>query len=150
MAYHTDLSVILKPLEDIIDNYNWVISDLEYIPGVKGLPLNFDDDYFVFSSEQFKDILLKDIQFVWAIVLAVPKNEKIELIESNLPYAEFNPLVWKNGNIQYQSAEIEIICWDSSCTIVKLTKEKLSDKFKDYFGEDAMPLENFNYNKLYK
>jgi hypothetical protein len=150
MAYHTDLSVIMKPLEDVIDNYNWIVSDLEYSSLVNGFPLNLDDEYFVLSSVQLKEILSKNFQFIWAVVLAAPKEEKVILDDNNLPYAEFNSLVWKNGNIQYPGAEIEIVCWDSSCTIVKFSNEFLSNKFKNYWEDDAISLEKFDYNKLYR
>ncbi len=68
---------------------------------------------------------------------------EIQLDENNLPYAEGNNLIWKNGNLQYQGAEIEVICVDSGYTIVKFTKEDLSEKFKAYF-EEAIELEKFN------
>jgi len=150
MNYHTDLGVIMTPLEDVIDNYNWIISDLEYSGGFENLPINYEDEHFVLSPNEIRSIISKNIQFIWAVVLAVPKEKSITLDENELPYADLNPLVWKNGNIQYPGAEIEIDCFDSSCTIVKFSDESLSNRFKSFFEEDAIPLEKFNPKKLYK
>ena len=60
-----------------------------------------------------------------------------------------NGLIWEDGNFQYPSSEIEIICFDSGYTIIKLAKKELSDKFKKYFGNDAIELEKFR-NKYMK
>jgi len=152
MPSHTYLSIILKPLEEYIDNYNWVISDLEYYSTIhfeNEYPINLNDEYFMLSTEELKIVLSKNIQIWWGVLLAVPISEKIEL-GNDIPYADGNTTVWKNNNFQIPNAEIEIVCFDSTCTIVKFTNKKLSDKFKSFFGEDAIPLEKFDYNKLYK
>jgi hypothetical protein len=66
----------------------------------------------------------------------------VKLNVNDLPYAEGNAMIWKNGNLQHPDAEIEIVCFDSGYTIVKFTRQDLSDKFKAYFDE-AIELEKF-------
>lgn len=144
LRWQTDLTELLKPIYDQIDRYSWIITDLDYISHSNlPLPINLDQDYFILSAEQFKQIVDKDIQIIWGVILGVPNNIVITVDESKLPFAEFNGSVWKNGNIQHPEASIEIVCFDSGYTIVKFTDSQLSEKFKNYFDE-AIELEKFN------
>ncbi|MFI5160122.1 MAG: hypothetical protein ACHQHN_02545 [Sphingobacteriales bacterium] len=141
MPSHTYLSEVLKPLNDHIEDYNWVLSDIDG-GNLDGLPIDYDHDYFVLSPIEFKKILNSRFQFYWGSILAIPLHITIKIDEDNPPYVEGNNLIWKNGNIQYSGAEIEIDCVDSGYTIVKFSREDLSNKFKTYFDE-AIDLEDF-------
>jgi hypothetical protein len=146
MPYHTYLPVILKPLEEYIDKYNWVFSELEYSSVLQDkleLPINLDEEYFVLSPQELQIILDNNVQFWWATILAIPSSKEIILDENHLPFAEFNDVIWKNGNLQNKDAEIEIDCFDSSYTIVKFKNKVMSDSFKSFFGKDAIALEEF-------
>ncbi|HEY2581757.1 MAG TPA: hypothetical protein VGI43_08125 [Mucilaginibacter sp.] len=144
LRYHTDLTVLFKPIYDDIENYNWIISDFEFngSPNFSSLPINYDHDYFILTPAQFKMIVDTDIQTIWGVILGVPISKEIKIDENNLPFAEGYPLLFEDGNIQYSDAVIEIICFDSSYTIVKFKDMVLSDKFKFYFDE-ALSLEKF-------
>lgn len=65
-------------------------------------------------------------------------NARLHLVD-HLPYADLNKLVWKKGNFQHPDAKVELICFDSSSTIVKFKDESLSRKFHKYF-EEALEL----------
>ena len=142
LSCHTYLAELLKPIDDEIENYNWIISDFEYngTGSYVELPINYDHDYFILSPQQFKSLVDINVQIYWGVILGVPLYKTIEVDENNLPFAEGNDLIWKNGNIQHPDAEIEVICYDSSCTIIKFRHKALSDKFKNYFTE-AIELE---------
>jgi len=143
ISFYTHLDEILKPLLERIDNYNWVLSDLDGNGGIQDLPIDYENDYFILSASDFKKILDSQTQFYWGVIIGVPTSFEVKIDENNLPYAEGSELIWQNGNLQYPDAEIEIICFDSSYTIVKFTNEYLSDKFKEYFEADAIPLQKF-------
>ena len=147
MPYHTYLNVILEPFNEQIDNYNWILTELEYNSTIEGLPVDLDTDYFILPPADFKLLLNSDVQIWWGIILAVPISYEITLDIDNLPYAEGNGQIWRNGNLQYPNAEIEIICFDSSYTIVKFTKEDLSNRFKTFFGEETVLLEKYKFKK---
>jgi len=146
LSAHTYLGEILKPLDEYIELYNWIITDIDGGENLSELPIDYEHDYFVLSATDFRKILNGRFQFYWGIILAVPKFIDIKLDQDNLPYSEGNDMIWENSHIQYQEAEIEIACVDSSYTIVKLTKKELSDKFKTYFDE-AITLDKFNSKK---
>jgi hypothetical protein len=142
MAYHTYLDEVLNPLMEHIDDYNWLLSDIDGGGGIDMLPIDYEHDYFILQPSEFRKILNNRFQFYWGVIIAIPKSTKIKIDENNLPYAEGNDLIWEDGNLQYPGAEIEINCFDSGYTIVKFTDTILSNKFKDYF-EEALTLEKF-------
>ncbi|MES2060612.1 MAG: hypothetical protein V4456_01745 [Bacteroidota bacterium] len=138
--FHTHLDIIIAPIKADIISYNWILSDLE-INYLKDLPVNHEDEYFILSPTEFEKMLGKDVQIIWGVIIAVPMGIKIEILDDKFPYSEGNDLAWQNGNIQYPDGKIEIICFDSSLTIVKFADKPLSDKFKAYFGDEAIDLE---------
>jgi len=146
IEFHTKLSIVLKPIEAELKDMNWLITDFDYLPLSKeDLPIDLNHDYFVLSFKDFQRLIHADMQIIWGVLLGIPSTFLIEVDKDNLPYAEFNNLVWKDGNIQHPNAQIEIICFDSSCTIVKFRDRHLSNKFKVCF-EEAIELEKFSNN----
>ncbi|WP_295650717.1 hypothetical protein [uncultured Mucilaginibacter sp.] len=144
IKFHTYLNQILEPILDDIRDYNWLLSDLEYVSHfpVK-LPIDLEQEYFILSPSDFNVLLNAEVQIWWGVVLGISKNIAIEIDKDNLPFAEGNELIWKNGNMQYRDAEIEIVAVDSGYTIVKFKDEKVSDKFHAFFPE-AIELEIFS------
>ncbi|SFD09781.1 hypothetical protein [Flavobacterium phragmitis] len=142
LEFHTNLKELLKPIQTETEYYNWVISDFEFISD-KELPIHHEEDFFVLSNKEFNEILNSLTQFIWGVISSIPKNKEIVINENNLPFAEGNDLIWKNGNFQIPNSTIEIIAFDSSYSIIKFKEKNLSDTFKEYFPE-AIELEDFN------
>jgi len=140
--YHTNLKELVKPFYNELGNYNWVLSDLDFISDTTDLPINFDQDYFILSSSEFERLVSADMQIIWGAIVAVPKELPLSLNADTLPYVEGNDKIWENGNLQLPYAEIEIDCFDSSYTIIKFTSGRVSNQFKEYFPE-AIELEKF-------
>lgn len=143
LKYHTNLNILLKPIEKDIQNLKWLISDLEINTSeMEKLPINHEIDWFLISSQEMKTICETDTQIVWGVFSGIHKNDELRTDRIEIPYAEGNKEIWKNGNLQVENSKVEIIAWDSSYTIVKFTEKKMSDKFKTYFDE-AIELENY-------
>ena len=142
LEFHTNLQGLLNPILTGIKDFNWVVSDFSFIAD-RSLPINYERDFFVLSSDEFNEILNSQTQFIWGVVSGFPKNEKIIIDESDLPYAEGNDLIWENKNFQIENSVIEIIAFDSSYSIIKFKDKKLSDGFKKYFDE-AIELDVFS------
>jgi hypothetical protein len=104
--------------------------------------VNRHRDYFILSPEEFNILAHADAQIIWGVILGIPGIPPVTIDEDKLPYAEGNDLIWRNGNLQHPQAVIEIICFDSSYTIIKFKDINLSMKFKAYF-EEAIELEKF-------
>ncbi|MGB8193703.1 MAG: hypothetical protein WCF67_17355 [Chitinophagaceae bacterium] len=142
-SFHTDLREVTFPFKEEIQKFNWLISDLAFIKGdLVSIPLNYEQDYFLLSPEQFLNLALTDTQIIWGAILAIPTEIELRLNDEDLPYVEGNEKIWNDGNIQLNEAVIEIDCYDSSFTIVKFKSTILSDKFREYFPE-AIGLSKF-------
>ncbi len=144
---HTNLNNLLASDWIDISEYNWFLSDLEVInyadyEGVT-LPIDFREDYFTPSIEDFKTVVESDIQIIWGVISAVNKNENPTFDKYNFPFVEGNDDVWEANNFQVKNAVFEITAWDSSYTIVKFKNKDLSEKFKNYFGEEVIELEKY-------
>ncbi|KRB56361.1 hypothetical protein [Flavobacterium sp. Root186] len=138
LDFHTNLKELLKPISSEIESFNWLISDFEFISD-KILPIHHEKDFFVLTSEEFREILNSNTQLIWGFVSGFSKNEQISFDENNLPFVEGNDLIWENGNFQIENSIIEIIAFDSSYSIIKFKDKSLSDKFKNYFPEAIDP-----------
>ncbi|MFB9842378.1 hypothetical protein [Mucilaginibacter ginsenosidivorans] len=143
LEFLTYLDEILKPLDEYIDGYNWVISGIDGGGGIENAPIDYEQKYFILTAGEFRKVLHGHIQLYWGTIIAIPVAMEIKIDEKNLPYSEGNELIWQNGHLQCPDAEIEVDCFDSAYTIVKFTREILSEKFKSYFDE-AIPLEEFD------
>ena len=144
IEFHTNLSAVLKPLEDVLEDYQFFISDYLFISENKNLPFkNFSSNYEILSADMLKEILKDKVQFIWLYLAAIPKSEKILIDEENLPYIEGNPDIWEAG-FQMKNAVFELYAYDSSYTIVKFKNQEHSELFKDYFRE-AERLEEYQF-----
>lgn len=147
LRFHTNLNVLLRPIENDIQRFNWLINDLEINSSeLENLPINHERDWFFITSEQMEELRISDTQIVWGAFSAIDNKINLEINEDMLPYAKGVSEIWNNGNLQVKESEIEIIAWDSSFTIVKFTDEILSNKFSDYFDE-AIELEKYKWKK---
>ncbi|MDI9858185.1 hypothetical protein [Flectobacillus roseus] len=145
LKFHTNLKVLLEPIQDEISNLKWIISDLELnTDQLKYLPINHDKDWFLISAEEMNVLRKTEIQIIWGVFVGILKTQEIEPSQIDLPFADGNGQIWKNGNLQVERAKIEIIAWDSSYTIVKFTDPSMSEKFKAYFQE-AIELERYKW-----
>ena len=145
LKFHTNLKVLLEPIQDEISNLKWLISDLELnTDQLKHLPINHDKDWFLISAEEMNVLRKTEIQIIWGVFVGLLKTQEIEPSQIDLPVAEGISQIWKNGNLQVEQAKIEIIAWDSSYTIVKFTDPSMSEKFKAYFQE-AIELERYKW-----
>lgn len=50
-----------------------------------------------------------EIQIIWGVFVGILKTQEIEPSQIDLPFADGNGQIWKNGNLQVEQAKIEII-----------------------------------------
>ncbi|ANF51876.1 hypothetical protein A0O34_15755 [Chryseobacterium glaciei] len=141
VKFHTNLLEVLKPIwKDFID-YDWVLTDLDFMTDDE-IPINFDKDYFVLNKEEFETLYQSSTQIIWGIISAVPKNTQIDFnLISNLSAEDEK--AWKPNEFLIEKAFLEIVAYDSGYTIVKFKDKKLSNQFKEYFQEEAIDLATF-------
>ncbi|MGH1518186.1 hypothetical protein [Chryseobacterium sp. JK1] len=142
VKFHTNLHEVLKPIWNDLAVYKWILTDLDFISD-QPLPINFDEDYFVLDHPEFEQLYKSNTQIIWGILSAVPNNIEPDTSACSTLSAE-DTNVWEPDHFLIQGSMLEIIAFDSGYTIVKFKDQSLSDKFKDYFQEQAVDLQKFN------
>ena len=115
LKFHTNLEVLLKPIENNIKELRWLISDLEINTSeMEKLPINHKKSWFLISSIEMNIIRQNNVQIIWGIFSGIRNNIEVKPDLIELPFAEENDKIWKNGNLKIENSIIEIIAWDSS------------------------------------
>lgn len=142
ILFHTNLNEVLKPVWDYLINYRWIVTDLDFI-SEQPLPINFDENFFVLDNPEFEKLYQSNTQMIWGIISAVPNN----IVPDTSLIAKLSAedsIVWEPNHFLIQESILEIIAIDSGYTLVKFKDKNLSDKFKEYFQEQAVDLQKFN------
>jgi hypothetical protein len=118
---------VFSALGDICSEYDWYISDIETNRYIEG---QFDHSDKWMTGEEFNALVSAyEIQFIWAVFSAFKKGVRVDITE--VPYVYDNPNYWNGSepSPQLEGAEFEIVCWDSSATILIGISEVLSSKY---------------------
>ena len=153
MRYFTDVRLVFRALGDHQRRLNWLVTDLEWVrldqredtadefsrPGPHWVP---GDDLTRFVDSY-------DIQFVWAVFSGFPPGVSLDLSDLEVePNADGNSRLWDpEPRIQHPLAEVEIVCWDSTCTLLLCRDPSLVASFRRYFPE-AVDLAEHNRRLL--
>jgi hypothetical protein len=127
VKYFTNMKHVFSALGGICSEYDWYISDIEINRYIEG---QFDESDKWMTGEQLNTLLLVyEIQFIWAVFSAFKKGKRVDITE--IPYVYDNPNYWNGSepSPQLDGAEFEIVCWDSSATILVGISEVRSSKF---------------------
>jgi len=148
VEFYTNLNEVIGPFKKEVALLNWLLTNQEYTlldyPR-KGLvdKLDHSSDRIKFiGPELLKIVENRHIQFIWGVFCgingAIPNLEKDEL-----PYADCNKEIWsKPDQFFLKQSEIEIICFDSSYTIVKFRDKQLEERFREKFSDAQILIEN--------
>jgi len=141
LEFHTNLKDLLFPIIEFVANYNWLLTNQDYIIydfEEKGSvsKLNFDSKKIEYTGKEFLELIkTRNIQFIWGVFCAF-KNEIPNIPMEELPYADCNENVWnKPDEFLIASSEIEIICFDGTSTLIKFRDKKIGQQFIEYFNE---------------
>jgi hypothetical protein len=116
VQYFTDVGATLLALGIKASEFDWYVSDVETNFNVEGFSTL---DGWVTGSKLERVLSLPDLQFIWGVLSAFPAGLRFEIHES--PSADGNPTYWKGNGIlkpQLEQANFEIVCWDSSATLL--------------------------------
>mgnify|MGYP000100909306 CR=1 FL=1 len=132
--YFTFLKSIFLAIENVQKEYNWLITGHECYPQNTEYAKKLSEEYcWITGKELTKMIDDEDFQWIWGVFSAFPKSiTKEEVLKSKLPYANGYTGLWKNPvSIQHPLAEIEIVAWDSSMTIIISKNDNIIEKLKE-------------------
>lgn len=157
VEYYTYLGPIFESIYNRQIDYNWLLTDLDlnWIPDDF---LNYFEQYKInegywdrdniywITGEQLTKLINKyEIQFIWGVLSGFKKSEDIDISNlSVVPIADGNEGSWRvNSTVQHPKCEIEIICWDSTLTLLISKDQSLVKDFMAYF-KDARDLDEYN------
>ena len=115
VQYFTNMKLVFSALSISAADYDWYVSDIETNYSTNELS---QDDNWISGESLSKFLEVNDIQFIWAVFSAFPRNYRSQIQCS--PYIEGNPDYWCGKELlpQLSDALFEIACWDSSATIL--------------------------------
>ncbi len=142
VKFHTNLQEVLKPVWEDLTACNWILTDLDFVSDDM-IPIDFDHDFFILNHQKFEQIYKSNTQMIWGIIAAVPPATQTDSQYISGLSAE-DPDVWKSNHFFIRESILEITAFDSGYTVVKFKDEGLSDKFRDYFREQAIDLDDFS------
>ena len=139
LEYYTDMSIILNPIQEYLQDYNFLITDIEcnHCPDKR---INYEEDYLFISPNEILDIVnANEIQFIWGVFSAIPKQISLdEILKYELPYSEGTHALDEIVEMQHPLAEIEIVAFDSSSVEIISKREDIIRIIEKEF-----PKENF-------
>lgn len=147
--YYTHMDKVFNAIENEQLKYNWLITDCECYPEDKNINEMFSKEYIWISGEQLTEIINKDdFQFIWGVFSGFPLEVTLEeTLRYDLPFADGYKGFWvDNVGIQHPLAEVEIVAWDSSLTLLISKDDNLVRKFRSNFplSEDLSALNTRN------
>ena len=77
----------------------------------------------------------EDFQWIWAVLSGFPRHISLDqVLEYDLPYADMYTGFWTNPVSNHGArAQVEIVPWDSSCTLVISRNHRIVSDFMDGF-----------------
>lgn len=144
--YFTYLKELFVSIGNIQKEYNWLITGHECYPPNLDYDKKLSGEYCWITGDELTNMAEnEDFQWIWGVFSAFPKNiSQQEVLKSKLPYADGNTGLWQNPvSIQHPLAEIEIVAWDSSMSVVISKNDDIIEKLKESrpWAED---LEKYN------
>lgn len=134
--YYTDLRKVFDAIGNTQTQYNWLITDCVCYPQSADINELLSQTYCRLSGPALTSIVdQEDFQWVWAVLSGFRQDIPLEeILKHPLPYADGYRGFWKNPlSIQHPLAEVEIVPWDSSLTLIYSQHRGMIDSFRNYF-----------------
>jgi hypothetical protein len=131
VPFYTDMRATLKAIDVDASSYDWFVSDVETNVTV---PVLWEGDTWV-TGDELSRLLVDDIQFIWAVFSAIPRGTRFDV--PSPPSADGNSRLWQPPEMQpqLQGACFEIVCWDSSATILVGISPQQAERFSMVYPE---------------
>ena len=128
--------------------YNWLLTNLEVVP-LRGdsLPgaLGGPDPLWLSGEELSQLVESHDLQFAWGVLSGFAPGFTANVHDLQVyPFADTNVDLWVGDPpIQHPEALVEIVCFDSSATLLLSRDREPVLRFRAYFPE-AVDLGEYN------
>lgn len=129
--YFTFLKNLFVSIGNVQKEYNWLITGHECYPQNMEYAKKLSGEYCWITGDELTNMVENEnFQWIWGVFSAFPKNiSQQEVLKSKLPYADGNTGLWQNPvSIQHPLAEMEIVAWDSSMTVIISKNDDIIEK----------------------
>jgi len=135
VPYFTNMQLVMTALGANASDFDWFISDIE--TNYYGEDFS-NEGRWVGGLELHEFITRNEVQFIWAVFSAVPKGSRPAI--HSVPFADGNPSFWEQGAVkpQLDGALFEIVCWDSSATILIGIETQAGERFKQAYSDTRL------------
>jgi hypothetical protein len=132
VPYFTDVGATLQALGVEPEAYDWLLSDVECN---KPMPELAAGGQWLTGNEFSQLLKRAPIQFIWGVLSAVTPGARP--VVDVAPFADGNPDFWRVPECppQLPGAALEIVCWDSSATLLIGISEEMADRFVHAFPD---------------
>lgn len=137
VSWYTDLYPFFSLVEPTIRQHIWLWSDIDLNTE---LPIECKGTNVCWiSGDSLFDFIRKRPQIKWSVLSAIPATLKAAASSSTIiPFADGNPDLWHgNPSPQHPLAAFEIVCWDSSATILIDADANLATAFRSAYPAAA-------------
>ncbi|MGL4550605.1 MAG: hypothetical protein ACRC33_05415 [Gemmataceae bacterium] len=149
VPYFTDLRLVFRAIGDRQREFDWLVTDLDYgrlgVHDHRPPPFIGRGPHWLTGAQLTRQVAEYDLQFAWAVLSGFPPGTPLDLDRLAVdPYADGNPGFWEEQpRIQHPLAEVEIVCWDSTATLLLCRDRSLGESFRRHFPE-AVDLAEYN------
>ena len=143
--YYTYLRKVFDAIENVQTQYNWLITNFEGCPRSPSIDALLSQEYCWLSGHELTSIVdQEDFQWIWAVLSGFRQEIPLdEILKHPLPCADGCGGFGKDPlSIQHPLAEIEIVPWDSSLTLIYSERRDIVESFRKQFplSEDRVYL----------
>ena len=134
--YYTDMVRVFEAINNRQMDYNWLITDCECFPEDPEIAEILNQEYCWMSGEELTELVRKNnFQWIWAVLSGFEKSIDLsEILKYDLPECKDSYKMWEVPiTIQHPLAQIEIVPFDSSGTILFSRNEEIVDAFRTYY-----------------
>ncbi len=133
---YTYLKKVFQAIGGAQKNYNWLISDADCFPTTPEFSKLLGQKSCWLTGEALTAMVeQEDFQWIWGVLSGFPKSVPEEQVRQYpLPYADGYQNFWHNPlTLQHPLAEIEIVPWDSSLTLLLSKQKEIVEDFRAFF-----------------
>lgn len=130
--FYTDMRVVFEAAGLRASAFDWYLSDVE--TNYYGADFS-NDDRWISGLELEEFLSAHTVQFIWAVFSAFPVGYRRDITDA--PYVDDNPLYWQGVEVspQLSDALFEIVCWDSSATMLICLPDDARTRFTSVYPE---------------
>jgi hypothetical protein len=134
VPWYTDMAATFLAMGVDPRSYDWYVSSVETnVP----VPVFSEHEAWV-TGDELAVVLAAPIQFSWAVFSAFPRGVRVDV--SSPPDADGNPTFWHPPEVrpQLEGACFEVVCWDSSATILIGVSPQQAERFSQAYPDTKL------------